>query len=56
MPIDQIIELGASVNAFVYDMKSLVLWAVVPFNLLKGVLVSLITLLCYKRISKSVEG
>ena len=56
MPIDQIIELGASVNALVYEMKSLVVWAVVPFNLLKGVLVSLITLLCYKRISKSVEG
>lgn len=55
MPLEQIIELGASVNAFVYDMKSLVLWAVVPFNLLKGVLVSIITLLCYKRISKSVE-
>ena len=55
MPIEQISELGASVNAFVYDMKSLVLWAVVPFNVVKGILVSLITLLCYKRISKAVE-
>ena len=30
--------------------------AVAPFNLLKGVLVSLITFLLYKRISRLVKG
>ena len=52
MPIEQIIQAGAAVNAFVYDMKSLVLWAVVPFNALKGILVSVIVLLLYPRLEK----
>jgi len=52
MPIEQIIQLGASVNAFVYDLKSLVLFATVPFNALKGILVSIITILIFKRVSK----
>lgn len=54
IPIDQIIQLGAAVNAFVYDMKSLVLWAVVPFNALKGVLVSILTILLFKRVQKAL--
>ena len=55
MPIEQIIELGASVNAFVYDMKSLVLWAVVPFNALKSLLVSILVILLYKRLSRVIS-
>ena len=55
MPIEQIIQAGAAVNAFVYDMKSLILWAVVPFNLLKGVLVSVITILLYPKLEKALK-
>ena len=55
MPIEQIIQAGAAVNAFVYDMKSLVLWAVVPFNMLKGILVSIITILLYPRLKKALK-
>ena len=51
IPLDQIIELGSKVNRFVVDYKSLILYAVVPFNLLKGTVVSAATLLIYKRVS-----
>ena len=34
------------------DISTLVLFAVVPFNLLKGVLVSLLTFFLYKRVEK----
>ncbi len=51
MPLDKIIEAASLVNRFVVDYKTLILYAVVPFNLLKGTVVSLVTILLYKRIS-----
>lgn len=51
MPIEQIIELSASANAAIGDIKTLILYAVVPFNLLKGAVVSVLTILIYKNIS-----
>lgn len=51
MPLDNIIEMGMKVNRFVTDFKTLVVFAVLPFNLLKGVVVSLITMFLYKRVS-----
>ena len=51
MPMEVIIGMGTKVNANITSVVTLVLYAVVPFNLLKGVVVSLLTLLLYKRIS-----
>lgn len=51
IPMDQIIEMSAAINSLVVDYKTMILYAVVPFNLLKGSLVSVATILVYKRIS-----
>ena len=51
MPMEAIIGMGTKVNAHITSVSTLVLFAVVPFNLLKGALVSLLTFLLYKRIS-----
>ena len=51
MPLDVIIAMGTEVNKSITSLSTLVLFAVVPFNLLKGIVVSLITYLLYKRIS-----
>ncbi len=51
MPLDAIIGMGTKVNASITSVTTLVLYAVVPFNLLKGAVDSLLTLLLYKRIS-----
>lgn len=50
-PIQAFIDMGNLLNPYITDLKTLVLYAVVPFNLFKGVIVSAITLLIYKRIS-----
>lgn len=55
MPIDAIIEMGTEVNAGITDLFTFVMFAVVPFNLLKGVLVSIIVLLVYKKISPIIK-
>ena len=51
MPIEALVEMGSAVNANITDLFTFVMFAVVPFNLLKGVLVSVIVLLIYKKIS-----
>ena len=51
MPIEALVEMGSAVNANITDLLTFVMFAVVPFNLLKGVLVSMIVLLIYKKIS-----
>ena len=51
MPLQQIIDMGSKVNKYVVDYKSLILFAIVPFNILKGTAVSALTLLLYKRVS-----
>ena len=51
MPMEVIISMGTAVNSAIHSVSTLVLFAVVPFNLLKGFVVSLLTMLLYKRIS-----
>lgn len=51
MPIDALVGMGNAVNGNITDLFTFVMFAVAPFNLLKGVLVSLIVLLIYKKIS-----
>lgn len=55
MPLEAIVGMGTQVNAAITDVSTLVLFAVVPFNLLKGVLVSVITLLLYKRVERILK-
>ena len=50
MPIDALVEMGTAVNAHITSLSTFVIFAVAPFNLLKGVLVSLIVFLIYKKI------
>ncbi len=51
MPMEAIIGMGSDVNGAINSVSTLVLFAVVPFNLLKGAVVSVLTFLLYKRIS-----
>ena len=51
MPMEAIIGMGTKINPSITSVTTLVLFAVVPFNLLKGVIDSLLTFLLYKRIS-----
>lgn len=56
MPLDAIVSMGTAINASVTDVTTFVILCVAPFNLLKGVLVSVITFLLYKRISGLIHG
>ena len=51
MPIEAFVEMGAAINASVDSLWKLVLLCTAPFNMLKAVLVSVITMLIYKPLS-----
>ncbi len=52
MPLEAIVGMGSAINANVTSVGTLVMFCVVPFNLLKGTLVSILTFLLYKRVEK----
>ncbi len=51
MPVDAIIEMGTALNPGITNIWTFVLFAVVPLNIIKGTLVSIVTLLVYKKVS-----
>jgi riboflavin transporter FmnP len=51
MPIEKLVAMGTAINPHITDLSSFVLFAVLPFNLLKGVVSSILTVLLYKRVS-----
>ena len=56
MPLDVIIGMGAKINPLISNKWTFVLICVAPFNIVKGVIDSLITALIYKRISTFIKG
>ena len=50
-PGEAVVKMGQAVNPLIINLKSFILFAIIPFNLLKGLLVSLITILIYKKLS-----
>ncbi|MCD8361656.1 MAG: ECF transporter S component [Lachnospiraceae bacterium] len=56
MPIQTFIDMGAAINPNVDGIWTFVLLTVAPFNLVKGILVSVITMLLYKYISPILKG
>ncbi len=54
MPLDTIIAMGTDINPRITSVSTLVLFAVAPLNLIKGAVVSLLTVLLYKRIEKPI--
>lgn len=51
MPLDTIVQMGHALNPAINGVATFVILAVAPFNLIKGILVSVILLLIYKKVS-----
>ena len=54
LPLENIVGMGTAINGSITSVSTLVLFAVVPLNLIKGTVVSLLTMLLYKRIEKPI--
>ena len=56
MPIDAILAMCAKINPVITNVKSYILFGVVPFNLFKGILVAAIAIPVYKRLGAVILG
>lgn len=54
-PVEKFIEMGHSINTAINNVLTFVVLAVAPFNLIKAALVSIITILLYKYLSKLLK-
>jgi riboflavin transporter FmnP len=54
-PLEAFIAMGHALNPAIVDLQTFILYAVAPFNLLKGVVISILTGLLYNRIGKHLE-
>ena len=51
MPLDSIIAMGSDIHPAISGVSSFVFWCVAPLNLVKGAMVSLLTMLLYKHVA-----
>lgn len=56
MPIDQILALCAAINPSINGMGAYLLVGVLPFNLIKGAILTVITMLAYKKLSTFIKS
>lgn len=56
MPMENIIAMGTAIHPSIDNVLTFCLLTVAPFNILKGVLVSIVTILIYKKISILLKG
>lgn len=54
-PIKAVVAATHVVNPYVTDLKSFIMFAIVPFNVIKGAVISVITMAVYKKISPVVH-
>ncbi len=56
LPIDALVGMATAINSAVKDINTLVLMCVVPLNLIKGTVVSAITMMLYKKLSPIIKN
>ena len=56
MPMEAFVEMGTLINPGIDGLLSFVILAVAPFNLIKGVLVSVLVFLLYKPLSRLIKN
>ena len=56
LPLESIIAMGSKINPAINNLSTFVLLAVAPLNLIKGAMISALTLLLYKRVARPLFG
>ncbi len=50
-PLTVVVAMGTKINPNIKDLFSFIIWSIIPFNLIKGVVLSVVTLALYKSVS-----
>ena len=55
-PLEFFIQMGNAINPAIVDLQTFILFAVAPFNLLKGIIISVLTFLIYRKLGRQLEA
>ena len=50
-PVAAVVGMGTKLNHNIVDLNSFIIWSIIPFNFIKGIVVSSVTLALYKSVS-----
>ncbi|APC38807.1 ECF transporter S component [Clostridium estertheticum] len=50
-PITAVVAMGSKINHNITDLNSFIIWMIIPFNIFKGIVLSVMTLALYKSVS-----
>ncbi len=56
IPLTAIIGMGSAIHASIHDVTTFVILCVAPLNLIKGAMISVLTMLLYKRVARPLFG
>lgn len=56
LPLDSIVAMGSKINGNIRSVSTFVFFAVAPLNLIKGIGISILTLLLYKKVARPLFG
>ncbi|MGL5439391.1 MAG: ECF transporter S component [Filifactoraceae bacterium] len=56
MPIESIIAMGSQFSSRIKDLTTMSIYLIAPFNLIKGCVISLVTILIYKKVSPLIKN
>ncbi|MBR7122134.1 MAG: ECF transporter S component [Oscillospiraceae bacterium] len=56
LPMESILAMGTAINSGITSVSTFVLLAVAPLNLIKGTVISVLTLLLYKKVARPLFG
>ena len=56
LPLDAIIGMGAKIHSSIHSVPTFVMFCVAPLNAIKGIMVSIPTMLLYKRVARPLFG
>lgn len=55
-PIAAIVAMGNAINPSITNLNTFIVWAIMPFNFIKGIIISIITIPIYKRVSTVIHN
>jgi riboflavin transporter FmnP len=56
IPLEAIIGMGSAIHASIHNVTTFVILCVAPLNLVKGAMISVLTMLLYKRVARPLFG
>lgn len=56
IPLDAIVQMGTAINGGIHNINTFVMLAVAPLNLIKGTMISVLTMLLYKKVARPLFG